>query len=260
MNSSLLLLNKGDFGLARSVAILGMEESGKAIAIHQRRVSIAFSPEGDPFVNKRLQDIWSSHPEKLRLVHDFLAEEPYWYGVTPPDHELNEEYLGEIDQWSTKCNMLKQRGFYVDFNEQQGLLSPRDVDQEMLRDVISHVHQIGWQLRLGEDIEARKQERKSRDVPPASESQIKHVEKFLKTNGRESQVEKIIGQLRSGRPGIKLNNDAYRPHVRTPETHPLKHLGKPGYEAYTRELLMLAEDAGMDEEDLVDLVRPQHEG
>lgn len=46
LTSAIAVLDLGHVGLARSLAILGMEESGKAIAIHQRRVHIAFAPEG----------------------------------------------------------------------------------------------------------------------------------------------------------------------------------------------------------------------
>ncbi len=34
------------------------DESGKAIAIHERRVEIAYAPEGEPFVNPKLASIW----------------------------------------------------------------------------------------------------------------------------------------------------------------------------------------------------------
>lgn len=41
LTHALGVLELGDVGLARSLAILGMEDSAKAIAIHERRVVIA---------------------------------------------------------------------------------------------------------------------------------------------------------------------------------------------------------------------------
>lgn len=75
LTSALTLLEAGDIGLARSLAILGMEESGKAIALHRRRVQIAYEVEGAPFVNSWLEDLWASHQAKLELVHDLLEEQ-----------------------------------------------------------------------------------------------------------------------------------------------------------------------------------------
>jgi AbiV family abortive infection protein len=51
LNSALAVLELGNVGLARSLAILGLEESGKAVAIHRRREEIAYEPEGSAFVN-----------------------------------------------------------------------------------------------------------------------------------------------------------------------------------------------------------------
>src|SRR4051794_33214527 len=45
LTSALAVLDLGHFALARSLAILGLEESGKAIAIHDRRVEMAYEPE-----------------------------------------------------------------------------------------------------------------------------------------------------------------------------------------------------------------------
>ena len=45
--------------------------------------------------------------------------------------------------------------------------------------------------------------------------------------------------------GPPLNNDAYRLRLPEPGSNPFANLGKPGYEAETRELLRLAEEAGL---------------
>lgn len=45
-------------------------------------------------------------------------------------------------------------------------MAPTDAaDEESLRDVIAHVHQIGWQLRLGEHIEGKKQDEQEAGSP-----------------------------------------------------------------------------------------------
>lgn len=63
------LLESGQIGLARSIGILGAEESGKAIAIFRRRVEMATEPEGAPFVTAELRALWRSHNLKLEEVH-----------------------------------------------------------------------------------------------------------------------------------------------------------------------------------------------
>jgi AbiV family abortive infection protein len=40
LTSALAVLDLGNVALARSLAILGLEESGKAIAVHNRRVEM----------------------------------------------------------------------------------------------------------------------------------------------------------------------------------------------------------------------------
>lgn len=237
--SALDVLELGDVGLARSLAILAMEESGKAIALHERRVAMAFVPEGEPFVNEELASLWSSHARKLNLVHGFLVEERYWFDVEPSDPEANEAVLGTIEEWSRGHNHLKQRGFYVDVDPTGGVLAPTDAtDRESVAAVISHVHQIGWQLRLGEHIEAKCREEAARAVPPASDVEIEAMRATL-SGVPSGDVDDVIDAMRRGRPARRLDNDGYR--LQLPATgHPFENVGRPGYEAQTRELIRLA--------------------
>jgi AbiV family abortive infection protein len=124
LTGALAVLEGESTGLARSLAILGLEKSGKAIAIHQRQTHIAFEEEGSPFVNDWLQDLWRSHPQKLRRVHEFLVSEEYWFGAEPSDAEQNESVLGQIDSWAHGHNVAKQHGFYVDVSPVGDALSP----------------------------------------------------------------------------------------------------------------------------------------
>lgn len=244
LTSALAVLDLGNVGLARSLVILGMEESGKAIAIHQRRVSMAFEAEGEPFADEGLEKLWSDHKRKLKLVHDFLVQEQYWFDTQPPDPEANRAWLGEIEEWSRQHNVLKQRGFYVDVDEDEGVITPLGVaDEASLRQVISHVHQIGWQLRLGEHIEAKQQEQLAQATPPATDADVERMREIFRSVG--SVDESYFDRMRQGHEGTPLNNDAYRLRLPEPGSNPFANLGKPGYEAETRELLRLAEDAGL---------------
>ncbi|MGY1874939.1 AbiV family abortive infection protein [Nocardia gipuzkoensis] len=243
LNSAIAVLELGNAGLARSLAILALEESGKAIAIHQRRVEMAYEPEGTPFVNQPLRQLWGRHEEKLRRVHRFLVQEDYWFDVAPPDPDANLAILGTIEEWSKNQNVVKQKGFYVDV-EEGVIVSPSDeVDEQGLRDIIGRVHQIGWQLRLGEHIEAKQQAECAESTPPASPENIEAIRKLLmNAMGNDGFDETTFDVLRHGGPGMTLNNEAYRLHLPSPGSDPFESMGKPGYEAQTRELLRLGEE------------------
>lgn len=250
LEAALAVLELGNVGLTRSLAILGMEESGKAIAIHQRRVAIAFAPEGESFVNDALSDLWADHQSKLQLVHQFLVDEQYGFGAEPPDRGGNQAYLGTIKRWVRRHDNLKKRGFYVELDRAGDALTPDGVaDEESLADVIRHVHQIGWQLRLGEHIEAKRQQSSAGDVRPASEEQVETMRELLSDALEAGDVEGILDGMRLGTTGRPLNNDAYRLKLAGPGSSPFANLGKPGYEAETRELLRLAEDLDGESQD-----------
>lgn len=243
LTSAFAVLDLGNVALARSLAILGMEESGKAIAIHERRVQMAYAANGDPFVTDDLSELWASHQRKLQLVHDFLVDEQYWFGHGPSDPEENRAYLGAIKRWISRHDKLKQRGFYVDLDKVGNPLTPEAVaDAESLADVIDHVHQIGWQLRLGEHIEAKGLAQQAMAVAPASDQRIEEMRELMAGMDDHEFVEGMLAGMREGSQGRRLNNDAYR--LKLPETgsNPFANLGKPGYEAETRELLRLSDD------------------
>lgn len=126
----------------------------------------------------------------------------------PADSEVNRAWHSDIEEWARQHNAVKQRGFYVDVTEHGEVLTPDGAsDEESLREVIGHVHQIGWQIRLGEHIEAK-------------------------------------GQAEMPHDGA-LNNESHRLRLPGPGSAPSPNLGRPGYEAETRELLRLAQEAGV---------------
>lgn len=253
LTSALAVLDLRHVPLARSLAILGLEECGKAIAVHERRVEMASAPEGEPFTCDRLDELWASHQKKLEKVHAFLVDEPYWFGTEPADPVQNAAYLGTIKAWSRRHNRLKMRGFYVDLSKTGAVMAPTGVaDEESLRDVIAHVHQIGWQLRLGEHIEGKKQDEQEAGVPPATEEGVAWM---IGSHWAESppEVRQIITDLvesmTEGTPGEPLRNAAYRFNPPGADRSPFRKLGEPGYEAETRELLRLKQELDRREEE-----------
>jgi len=111
LTAALTVLQGDNVALSRSLVILALEESGKATGLHQRRVQIAYAPEGERFVNDRLNELWADHKKKLELVHQFLVDEQYWFAVEPPDPDANAAYLGAVKRWAERHDKLKQRGF-----------------------------------------------------------------------------------------------------------------------------------------------------
>jgi hypothetical protein len=185
-------------------------------------------------------------------VLDFLIQEDYWFDTQPPDPEANRAWLGEIKEWAHKHNELKKRGFYVDIDAEKGVLTPDGVsDEESLRQVIDHVHQIGWQLRLGEHIVAKQQNERAVAIPPATEDAIEQMQKTVSNapGVDKTLVEDIIDSMRQGTEATRLNNDDYRLRLPGPGSNPFANLGKPGYEAETRELMRLAEEIGLNTRD-----------
>lgn len=99
-------------------------------------------------------------------MHAFLVAGEYWFGVEPSDPVENEIALGAIDDRKQQHNEIKQRRFYVDVSERGDPIAPEETaNADAVRAVIGHVHQIGWQLRLGEHIEGKQQLQSSQDVP-----------------------------------------------------------------------------------------------
>lgn len=62
----------------------GLEEAGKAIAVHERRVVMGYAPEGETFRCDQLGELWASHGKNLETVQRFLVDEPYWFDTQPP--------------------------------------------------------------------------------------------------------------------------------------------------------------------------------
>lgn len=243
LESAVAMLDANKFPQARSLAILGMEESGKAIALHERRVQMAYAEEGEHFVNARLEEIWSTHGKKLEVVHNFLVNEDYWFGVEPANPEDNLRALGALEDWRADHNTLKQRGFYVDVSPDGSPVTPADsADAEAVRTVLGYVHQIGWQLRLGEHIEGKRRLERENGVPPSSAEEMKDMREMFGSDDDPSFLEGLLESMREGRPGEQFNNAEYR----FASTQAFEKVGQPGYEAEDRELRALASEVFRD--------------
>ncbi|WP_323099391.1 AbiV family abortive infection protein [Intrasporangium sp. YIM S08009] len=246
LSGAATLLASGEVALARSIGILGAEESGKAIAIFQRRVKMATEPEGAPFVTRDLLALWRDHNLKLAAVHKFLDDEAYWFGEGPWHERPDAEAIAvEIDSWRTDRNAAKQGGFYVDVSPSGDPVEPEEItDVEEVRLVLSAIHQIGWQLRLGEHIEAKAQMQRAQGTPAMSPEEASAFTETLRELLPADQLDEVVftkewlrdveQSMAEGKPGTPRNNEAYCLHL--PE-HPFAHVGSKGYEAETRELV-----------------------
>jgi len=244
LTSALAILELGHDSHARSLAILGLEESGKAIAVHERRIEMGYAAAGETFRCERLDELWASHEKKLETVHRFLIEEPYWFDTEPSDPDENASYLGTIKSWARRHDRSKQRGFYVDLSKTGEVMTPRDVaDEAALREVIARVHQIGWQLRLGEHIEGKRQDEKEAGVPAMIDDDLAWLDamEYPDKDGQEFRAE-LKRSMKEGTPSMALPNAVYRFNPPGADRSPFCNVGKPGYEAETRELMRLARE------------------
>lgn len=178
-------------------------------------------------------------------MHAFLVAGEYWFGVEPSDPVENEIALGAIDDRKQQHNEIKQRRFYVDVSERGDPIAPEETaNADAVRAVIGHVHQIGWQLRLGEHIEGKQQLQSSQDVPQASDEEIESMRGLMRRVDPEI-AEQIIESMRQGTKGTKV---AIATYSFTLLENPFENIGRPGYEARDRELAALAEDLTADED------------
>ncbi|MGH3448249.1 MAG: hypothetical protein ACRDP4_11575 [Nocardioidaceae bacterium] len=79
-------------------------------------------------------------------------------------------------------------------------------DQGSLTDVIDHVHQIGWQLRLGEHTEAKRQAEDQRGAPTATDEELEHMRELLSASEYDRSADGVLESMRQGVKGKQLNN------------------------------------------------------
>lgn len=159
-SESMYLLSVGGVGRAHALAVLSLEEAGKAIMIHEAKVRSFERRLPNPVLSPAFWKDWGSHRAKLRHVRDFIVKEQYWFDTQPPP--VNDLLLGEIDEyaehldvWAKAGDSNKLRGLYVDVDHGTGaVVAPRtNHDSSAVVELLELAHQIGWQLRLGDHIE-----------------------------------------------------------------------------------------------------------
>ncbi|PKW25401.1 AbiV family abortive infection protein [Phycicoccus duodecadis] len=195
--------------------------------------------DGATFRCEWLDEVWSSHQRKLEIVHQFLEYEDYWFGTGPPEPGENAAVLGTLRRWTRKHDDLKKAGLYVELSRTGEALAPaRFTESERLLEVLNRVHQIGWQLRLGEHIEGQEQDRRAEGIPASTPED---VDEWFPSDGTAGR-EEIRAFSLQGVPGEVLPNTAYRFNPPGGDRKPFDTFGKPGYEAQTRELIALMND------------------
>lgn len=155
-----VLLQNGSIGRARALAVLALEECGKAIMIHEAKVESFHALLADPVLDAAFWKDWKTHLPKLRHVREFLIKNEYWFDVRPPEPNqfvlgTVDDYLSELDRFAAEGDTSKLQGLYVDIDPATGkVVSPTDESsaQDVL-ELLRMAHQIGWQLRLGGHIE-----------------------------------------------------------------------------------------------------------
>jgi hypothetical protein len=111
---------------------------------------------------------------------------------------------------------------------------------QTVAEVIARVHQIGWQLRLGEHIEATGEAERERGVPPSTEAELEDTRAMFSDALEPEAMDDLFSSLRDDTPGTHYNNAPYRLRLPEPGSDPFANVSKPGYEAETRELVRLA--------------------
>ncbi|WP_412542928.1 AbiV family abortive infection protein [Longispora sp. K20-0274] len=182
-----LLLGAGSAGRARSLVVLALEESAKAIAIHDRRRDAVIDRLPEPELDVTFWQEWASHRDKLRRVYEFLVREDYWFGTPQPPHPLMDESpehcLAVLDGWARQDNEFKQRGFYVDVDRATGqILVPEPGDAAEVLEMITLVEQVGWQVRLGDHIVWKQALERAEGAASFEETAVESGEQFARMN------------------------------------------------------------------------------
>ncbi|GLK17191.1 AbiV family abortive infection protein [Herbiconiux flava] len=148
----------GAGGRARALAIVALEESGKAIMIHKAKIVSHTAGHRDPELDDQFWRDWRNHQPKLREVRAFILNHDYWFDVEPPEpNDLLlgsvEDYLADLDAFAEKQSANRMSGLYVDIDKGTGRTrKPYDETGDDVAELVAIVDQIGWQLRLGDHI------------------------------------------------------------------------------------------------------------
>src|SRR5262245_32845174 len=95
-----------------------------------------------------------------------------------------------------------------------------------MRKTIAQVHQIGWQLRLGEHIEGKRQDEQEAGALGLGDEALDWLDDVEETEDTGPFIADLKRSLRSGTPGEALPNAAYRFNPPGADREPFRNLGK----------------------------------
>jgi len=138
-----LLLGTGSFGRALSLTVLAQEELGKALWIYDEFEGAWSRGEDNERTIARLREHGRSHFQKYLEAVTFSDELASFWGdysafKSGPDGETTEQMIARLraraesrqvqaERSAREANIAKQKGFYVDRDEHDQVLSPSEI-------------------------------------------------------------------------------------------------------------------------------------
>lgn len=132
------LLESGSAPTAHSLAVLGLEEVGKAIAC-----TLTDLDDDTTLTRQKFLGELRSHNAKLQRLRNFVDLLNAFIGfVASGGHitgmgESKETYAGRLKQAAQNDHVRKLRGFYVDLSDDDRVETPADVTDDEAREMIS---------------------------------------------------------------------------------------------------------------------------
>ncbi|MES9989635.1 MAG: AbiV family abortive infection protein [Candidatus Thiodiazotropha endolucinida] len=127
--SAVYIFDQGKLGCASSLMVLSTEESAKAISI-----GFSISPSHNNFP---ISKIFMSHKQKHNHAAHVSSVIHMIIGLLREPEEGKPLHgvcgiLAEIEEWRKEANRIKQKGFYVD-NQNDKWISPSQIDVDVYK-------------------------------------------------------------------------------------------------------------------------------
>lgn len=123
-----ILLEKERWPRAYALAVLAYEEFGKGL------MALALAAAHPSLMTPaRLRELKSGHIRKLMSAyeHEAMVGAPELWVTVPQSRENSRD-----------ANLLKQRGFYIDFRDDGSLRVPSEIGEDDARTLVTRVHKI----------------------------------------------------------------------------------------------------------------------
>lgn len=147
-----VLLSAGSYGRAQSLTVLAEEELGKALWIYGTFERSWSNGDETPCVVDALKQHGRSHTKKYLEAFIFGDDLASFWGDYGSMLAMRREGESGEDAWkrrhqeaevaASEANSAKQRGFYVDRDENGAVLSPTDVDAGTIADDLQTAAQV----------------------------------------------------------------------------------------------------------------------